>query len=74
MRPYLCHLSQGAAFLPEINHDTATAVLRLLNGLLNTKDQVGAARANVRPEHIATVALMQVNIVGPKVLQRLTSS
>lgn len=69
MRPYLCYLSQSAAFLPEINHDTATAVLRLFDGLLNTKDQVWTARANVRPEHIATVALMQVNTRGPKVLQ-----
>lgn len=74
IKEYLCHLPKGAAFLPEVDHHTAATVLCFLDGLFDTKDQVWAARADIRPEHVAAVALLHVNIATPDIPESLTSS
>jgi hypothetical protein len=54
---YLGDLSQGSSFLSEVDDNTAATILCLFNGLLDTKDEVRSAGANIGSEYVATVAL-----------------
>ena len=58
---YLRDLSQRSAFFSEIDDDTTSAVLCLLDRLLDTEKEVGAAGANVGARYIASVALVCVS-------------
>jgi hypothetical protein len=55
---YLGDLSQGSSFLSEVDDNTAATILCLFNGLLDTKDEVRSAGANIGSEYVATVALV----------------
>lgn len=54
---HLCNLSESATFFSEVDNYSATTVLSLLHCFFNPKCKVGAARADIRAEHIAAVAL-----------------
>lgn len=55
---YLGHFSQGSAFLSKVDDNTTATVLCLLDGFLDTEDQVRSACADIRSEYVATVALL----------------
>lgn len=52
------HFPKGSALFAEVNDHAATAFLRFFDGLFDAERQVGAACANVRPEHVASIALV----------------
>ncbi len=56
-RTYLCDFAKGPAFLPEVDDNTAAAVLGLLDGLLDAEDEIRPARADIRTKDIAPIAL-----------------
>lgn len=55
----LSYFAKGSSLLTEVNHHAATAILRLLDGLLNTEDEVGTASTNVGSENITAIALFR---------------
>jgi hypothetical protein len=54
---YLGDLSQSSSLLSEVDDNTAATILCLFDGFFDTKDQVRTASADIRSEHVATVAL-----------------
>mmetsp|Transcript_51127 Transcript_51127/g.122994 ORF Transcript_51127/g.122994 Transcript_51127/m.122994 type:complete len:429 (-) Transcript_51127:1632-2918(-) len=54
----LCHLSQGAALLPEVNANSCSSPLGTLDALLDGVRQVRPASADVGAEHVAAIALI----------------
>lgn len=52
------NFAQCSPLLTEVNNHTASAILRFFYRLLDTKDQVGTTRANVRTEDITSIALI----------------
>jgi len=54
---YLGYLTQSPTLLSEINDHATSAILCLLYSLFDTKNQVGAACANVRSKDIASITL-----------------
>ena len=52
------HLSKCSAFLAEVDHDPDATALSALDGLLDSEDEVRAARANVGSEDVRAIALV----------------
>lgn len=56
-KTYLGNFTQSSPFLSEVNDDTTATVLGLFDGLLDTEDEIRPARADIRAEDVAPVAL-----------------
>lgn len=54
---YFGNLSQGSSLLSEVDDYATSTILRLLDGFLDTKDEVWSASTDVRSEHVTAVAL-----------------
>jgi hypothetical protein len=63
---YLCYFAKSSAFLAEVDHNTAAAILCFFYRLLDAEDEIRPARADVGAEDIASIAL-------PDVSQQVTS-
>lgn len=54
---YLGYFTQSPSLLAEVDDHAAAAILSLLDGLLDTENQVRSAGADIRTEDVASVAL-----------------
>ena len=57
----LCHLTEGAAFFPEVNNDADTATLGTPNAFLDGVGEVWLARTYIGPEHIGSITFKTEN-------------
>lgn len=59
----LGHLTESATFFAEVDDNTTTPLLSLLDGFFYTEDEIRSASADIRAEDVASVALV-VNAEG----------
>lgn len=56
---YLCNLPEGATFFAEVNDNAGATILCLLDGLLDTKDQVRSASTDIGAKNVTSIALRE---------------
>lgn len=57
-KSHLCNFAQCASFLAEIDNHSATAILCLLHGLLNSEQEIRTAGADIGSKDIRAVTLV----------------
>lgn len=57
---HLGNLSKGATLLSEVDDNTASTILCLLDCLLDAKNEVRSASTNIGPKNVTAIALIRL--------------